>query len=549
MSKFDHARFRAQFPLIGESRLNPNLVYFDNGATTQKPSAVLEAESSFYSNNNSNVHRASFSLAATATELFEGCRTKLSRFFNTQHVNEIIFTKGATESINLVAFSWGQKYLSQGDEIVLSAAEHHANIVPWQIIAEQTGAVIKWAELLPNGRVDLEHFESLLSKKTKMVAINHISNVLGVINPIQEIAALAKQVGAYVLIDGAQSAAAIDVDVQALGIDFYVCSSHKMYGPTGVGVLYGRKDILESMNPYQTGGEMIAKVTREGTKFNKLPFKFEAGTPNIAGVVAFTQALTFIEQFGLRTLSYKNELIEYAYAKLSGISGLSFLIEGKPDLPIFSFILPQHLQDIAAMLDSKGIAIRAGSLCAMPLMQSKNIDGCIRVSLAPYNTFEEIDYLIKSLESAIASEQGSAPSSFEKNDVDTQEVLMRDKFKSASSWDLKQREIMLLGKSFTRMGKEKRVDQYLVQGCESKAWVIVNENSGSYSFEGDSDARIIRGLLAIVFAAFQGKTKQEILAFDIKEYFDSLGLIKHLSPSRGNGLNAIVAYISEKLTS
>jgi len=549
MSKFDHARFRAQFPLIGKAPLNPNLVYFDNGATTQKPSAVIEAEGAFYSSANSNVHRASFSLAATATDLFEGCRTKLANYFNAEHVNEIIFTKGTTESINLVALSWGQTYLSKGDEIILSAAEHHANIVPWQLIAEKTGAKIKWAELLPSGRIDLEQFEHLLTNKTKMVAINHISNVLGVINPVREIVKLAKQVGAYVLIDGAQSAAAIDVDVQSLGVDFYVCSSHKMYGPTGVGVLYGRREILDSMPPYQTGGEMITKVTRERTTFNKLPFKFEAGTPNIAGVVAFSKALDFIEQFSLKGLSFKNELIDYAYRKLSEVPQLSFLAEGKPDIPVFSFTLPQHLQDISAVLDSKGIAVRAGSLCAMPLMQSKGIEGCIRVSLAPYNTFEEIDYLIESLKRVLASDDEKAPSEAQQDDICADEAIMRDKFKSAGSWDLKQREIMLLGKSFTRMARENRIDEFLVQGCESKAWVTVSESNGHYFFEGDSDARIIRGLLAIVFAAFQGKTQQEILAFDIKEYFDSLGLIKHLSPSRGNGLNAIVAYISEQLTS
>jgi len=257
MPDFPHSQLRAQFPLIGQSPLNQSLVYFDNGATTQKPTSVIEAESSFYTHTNSNVHRASFSLAASATHLFEDCRAKLAQFFNAEHINEVVFTKGTTEGINLVANSWGRECLKAGDEIILSAAEHHANIVPWQLVAQQTGAAIKWVELLPCGRVDIQHLETLLSTNTKLVAINHISNVLGVINPINEISALAKVYGAKILVDGAQSAASIKVDVQSLGIDFYVCSSHKMYGPTGVGVLYGKQALLESMPPYQTGGEMI----------------------------------------------------------------------------------------------------------------------------------------------------------------------------------------------------------------------------------------------------------------------------------------------------
>ena len=562
MTPFEPSHFRQQFPLLGYFAKNQknkrNNVYFDNAATTQKPQCVIDVQQKFYQECNANVHRASHALSAQATQTFEQARRTLQNFINAKTDKEIIWTKGATESINLVAQSLARNLLKPNDEIVLSASEHHANIVPWQLVAEQTGAVIKVIPLTEQGTIDVSELDLIISDKTKLVACSHISNVLGRINPIEQIISRAKNVGAYTLIDGAQVVAHLKVDVQALGCDFYVFSAHKMYGPTGVGVLYGKEDILKNMKPYQGGGEMIKQVSFvKPTTFNELPYKFEAGTPNIAGVIGLGEAANFLQWY-LSDVSngyanYERELSRYCFQELSHITGLNFIARGIPDVGVIAFTLSgHHNHDIATALDSYGIAMRSGHHCAMPLMENLQISGCLRISLAAYNTFAEVDYLISCLKNILAEQvytkEVNTTKVIEDNSLIAGEAIdkIKEKFTLAKSWDSRHREIMLLGKQLKRLDLNLRNEQSLISGCESKAWLIADKNSqGQFIFSADSDAKIIRGLLVIILVVYNNKTTQQIEQFDINAYFSELGLMQHLSPSRGNGLLAIVDKIKK----
>ena len=554
MKPFNLKQFRLHFPLIASLDLqNPEheksipLVYFDNGATTQKPHCVIECYQHFYENINANVHRASHQLSAKATCAFEDARELVKTFINAKSIKEIIWTKGTTESINLIAASLGKQILSFGDEIILAVSEHHANIVPWQLIAKQTGAIIKVVPVDTTGKVDMSEFDRLISPHTKIVCCAHISNVLAKVNPINKMIQKAKSVGAITVIDGAQAVAHFPVDMQALDCDFYVFSAHKMYGPTGVGVLYGKQALLEKMPPYQSGGEMIKTVSfKEQTTFNSLPFKFEAGTPNIAGVIAFAQAIKFISQYNSAEIAdYELQLTHYCYHALSKIPEVEFTVDQIPDIPVIAFtIKAHHNHDIATSLDSLGIAIRSGHHCAMPLMEYLKISGCLRVSMAPYNTFVEVDYLVECLTKIINQENSATILEAHQLNVKNSKAASMeiiDKFSNIKGWDSRHREIMMLGKTLNRLDKSARSEQSLISGCESLAWLVATKNEqGIYFFQADSDAKVIRGLLVIVLAVFNGKTAQQIQAFNINVYFEKLGLMQHLSPSRGNGVLAIV---------
>ena len=558
MKNFDPNYFCQQFPLLTEnlSSQDKPIIYFDNAATTQKPICVIDSYKTYYHNFNANVHRASHALSAKATTAFEKVREDVKRFIHAKSSKEIIWTKGSTESLNLIACTLGEQIVNRGDEIIVAVSEHHANIVPWQLLAKKKGAVIKVLTLDENGVVDVNAFEKLINTKTKIVCCSHISNVIGKINPIKAIVEKAKAVGAISVIDGAQAIAHVPVNVQSIGCDFYVFSAHKMFGPTGVGVLYGKQALLEVMPPYQAGGEMIKTVSfNQETTFNTLPFKFEAGTPNIAGVVAFGQAINFTEQYDVNQLQhYEKKLGQYCYQALRNIPQIHFIVQHAPDIPLFSFTVDgHHNHDIASTLDSLGIAIRSGHHCAMPLMEYLNISGCLRVSLATYNSIEEVDYFIACLQKIIANTDNQVVYGQQEN-TDKEQSLASDKlvtqFANLDGWHNRHREIMLLSKQLTRLDKAARNDDSLIRGCESLAWLQAScDKQSIYTFEADSDAKVIRGLLVIVLAAFNGKTAQEIQHFDIDGYFESLGLIRQLSPSRSNGLLAIVEKIKSLVVS
>ena len=391
---------RDQFPILHQKVHGHPLIYFDNAATSQKPLKVINAISEYYLQENSNIHRGAHYLSNQATEKYEKSREAVRRLINAESTEEIILTKGTTESINLVASCLSQYLFQPGDEILISGLEHHANIVPWQIAAEQKGALIKVIPILDSGELDLVAFKNLLSPKTKLLALSHISNALGTINPVEDMIALAKEKGALILIDGAQSAPHMIVDVQALDCDFFCFSAHKIYGPTGIGVLYGKKAQLEKMPPYQSGGEMIKEVTFKGTTFNDLPYKFEAGTPNIAGGIGLLAAVEFLEEVGLEHIARREaKLLAYATKKLKELGGIQFVGEAKKKAAVISFLVDGiHPSDLGSVLDKLGIAVRTGHHCAQPIMDRYEIPGTVRASFAVYNTENEIDMFIEGIE-------------------------------------------------------------------------------------------------------------------------------------------------------
>ena len=396
---FDVAKIRADFPILGELVHGKPLVYLDNANTTQKPAVVLDALDHYYRHDNANIHRATHLLSERATRAYEGARTKAQRLVNAASTREVVFTRGTTDGINLVAQSWARTHLKPGDEILVSWMEHHSNIVPWQLVCEQTGAVLKVAPITDLGELDLDAFRARLTDRTRLVALVHVSNALGTINPVTELVALARAAGAVTLIDGAQAVPHLPVDVQAIGCDFYVFSSHKMYGPTGVGVLYGREALLDSMPPYQGGGDMIASVTFEKTDYNVLPYKFEAGTPNIAGVVGFGAAVDYLQGLDRpAALGYEDRLLDYATDLVSALPGVSLIGRARARTSVLSFVLDGiHPHDIGTILDTEGIAVRTGQHCAQPVMDRYGITATVRASIGIYNTREEIDALADGL--------------------------------------------------------------------------------------------------------------------------------------------------------
>lgn len=404
-NKLDVESIRKHFPILNREVKGKPLVYFDNAATSQKPQAVIDALVKYYTEYNANVHRGIHTLAEEATMAFERTRDAAQQFINAESREQIIYTRGTTEGINLVAYTWGRQNIKAEDEIIVSTIEHHSNIVPWQILCEEKGAKLKVIPINRNGELlmDDRGFQNLLNPKTKLVSIVHASNALGTINPVKEIIDAAHKVGAVVLVDGAQSTVHLDIDVQDMDCDFFVFSSHKLYGPTGIGILYGKKYLLEAMPPFQGGGEMIKEVTFEKTTYNDLPYKFEAGTPNIADTIAFKTALDFVAQIGKEKIrKHEEELLAYATSRLEQISGVRIIGKAREKVSVISFVVDGlHPQDIGILLDNRGIAVRTGHHCAEPCMRFFEIPGTIRASFAMYNTKEEIDELIVGLQKAI----------------------------------------------------------------------------------------------------------------------------------------------------
>ena len=400
---FDIERVRQDFPALQQTVHGKPLVYLDNGATAQKPQAVINAVQQYYAHDNANVHRGIHELSERASAQYESVREQVRGFINAQQPEEIIFVKGTTEGINLVAHSFGQRFKA-GDEIILSLMEHHANIVPWQQVAERTGAVIKVIPLNETGELDMAAYQALFSEKTVFVSVTHTSNVLGTVNPVKEMAKIAHQHNVPILLDGAQSIVHEAIDVQDLACDFFVFSAHKLYGPTGVGVLYGKANLLECMPPYQTGGGMIEHVSFAKTTYAQLPQKFEPGTPNIAGVIGLGAALTYLSALGMKAIAaYEYDLQHYALQALTKFPGLTLMGEAEHRVPVFSFVLADvHAQDLAQLINLSGVAVRCGHHCAMPLLDSLGFAACARASFALYNTRSEVDALVEAMAKAQA---------------------------------------------------------------------------------------------------------------------------------------------------
>jgi cysteine desulfurase / selenocysteine lyase len=404
----DILKIRTQFPVLNQQVNGKPLVYLDNAATNQKPKRVIDALTSYYEKDNANIHRGIHTLAERATKAYEQTRHAMQEFINAKHVEEIIFTRGVTESINLVASSYGRAFLKEGDEVIVSGMEHHSNIVPWQLICGEKKATLNVIPVTEIGELDLDAYRKLISNKTKIVSVNHASNSLGTINPIKEIIDVAHSHNAVVLIDGAQASAHLEINVQDLDCDFYCISSHKMYGPTGTGILYGKKELLEKMSPYMGGGEMIKEVTFAKTTYNDLPYKFEAGTPNIADVIALNEAILFINELGKENIAaYEAELLDYTVKKLTAIPHVKLIGTAKNKVGVQSFIVEGvHHFDIGQMLDARGIAVRTGHHCTQPLMDQYGIEGTVRASFSVYNTKDEVDQLVEVLEKIVNATKG-----------------------------------------------------------------------------------------------------------------------------------------------
>ncbi|MBT6068360.1 cysteine desulfurase [Candidatus Peregrinibacteria bacterium] len=406
---FDPKTIRQKFPILERKMNGHPLVYFDNASTTQKPLSVINAVSDYYKNHNANVHRGVHTLSQNSTDLYEGARKTVANFINADP-KEIVFTSGTTEAINLVAMTFGRRNILKEDEMIISVAEHHSNLVPWQMLSALTGMTIRVIPVTDKGEFDIEAYKNLLSEKTRLVAITHMSNTLGTINPIKEIIKLAHENNTLVLIDGAQATPHINLDMQDLNADFYCFSGHKMYGPTGIGVLYGKDEILSEMIPYKGGGDMIERVTLERSDYKNSPYKFEAGTPNIAGAIGLAEAIKFLQETSLQEIQkHENELLEHATKELQKIEGIRIIGEAKNKGPVLSFTAHNpktsasiHPYDIGTLLDKYGIAVRTGQHCTEPLMDYFKIPGTVRISFACYNTLEEIDTFIEALKKNLA---------------------------------------------------------------------------------------------------------------------------------------------------
>lgn len=562
----DVATVRADFPILSQTMRGKPLVYLDNGNTTQKPQAVIDATAAFYSSDNANIHRGNYELSQRATDLYDRARRTVRSFINAAEDREIIFTRGTTESINLVASSFGGKFIGAGDQIILSAMEHHSNIVPWQILAERVGAKIDVIPMNDRGELDLDEFRRLLSPRTKMVAVVHLSNSLGTINDVKEIARLAHAAGAKVLVDGAQWAPHHQTDVRAIDCDFYVFSGHKLYGPTGIGVLYGKAELLEAMPPYQGGGDMIHSVTFAKTTYAELPYKFEAGTPNIAGAVGLGAAIDYVNSIGLdRIEKHERELFDYATRRLTDVPGLRFIGTAKNRAGVVSLVIDgQHPHDIGTMLDLAGIAVRTGHHCCQPVMDRFNIPATVRVTPAMYNTKGEIDSLVAALQKIVATAP-VAPKKVKSAATDGQTLAaafaagetpadspaaaaeeLAESFELLGDWEQRHQYLLDLGSKLPPLPDELRTDANRVHGCMSTVFLSARpapQEANRLIFLADSDAHIVRGLIAVLRKVFNGQRGSDILAFDTDALFRKLGLDQALSMGRRNGLSAMVKRI------
>jgi cysteine desulfurase/selenocysteine lyase len=559
---FDVMRVRKDFPILSREVHGQPLIYFDNAATTQKPQAVLDALLQYYTNDNANIHRAVHLLSERATRAYEDARRKVCRFLGAAEPREIIFVRGATEGINLVAHSWGRVNLRAGDEIILSTMEHHSNIVPWQLLCEQTGAVLRVVPISDDGEFLLDEYQKLLNDRTRLVSVVHVSNSLGTIAPVRRIIELARACGALVLLDGAQSAPHLPIYVQELDCDFFVMSGHKIYAPTGIGALYGKAHLLERMPPYQGGGDMIKSVTFAKTTYADLPSKFEAGTPHIAGSIGLGAALDYIESVGSeRIAAHEESLLRYATERMREIPGVRLIGNAPHKAAVISFVVEEPAissLDIGTKLDLEGIAVRTGHHCCQPVMDRFGIPGTTRISFALYNTTAEIDVFLDALRGLIAEaaakNQPASPAKtiepvYPRAAADSPQAAadeLIEEFELFEDWVERYQYLIDRGEEIPLLPDAFRTEANRVRGCQSTVYLWARKKPGTadvIEFLADSDADIVRGLIALLERLFSGQKAKEILSFDIEGFFARLGLDQHLTLGRRNGLAAMVQRI------
>jgi cysteine desulfurase/selenocysteine lyase len=566
-SLLDPQTLRRDFPILAATAHGKPLIYLDNGATTQKPRAVIDAINHYYEAENANIHRGVYHLSQLATERYEEARRKVRLFINAAEDREIIFTRGTTEGINLVAFSFGMAFLKPGDEIIVSRIEHHANIVPWQLAAQRHGAVVRPIPVNDRGELILDEYANLLVPgKTKIVAVSQLSNSLGTIHDVKKIIELAHAAGAKVLVDGAQWVAHYPTDVRALDADFYVFSGHKLYGPTGIGVLYGKRQLLEAMPPYQSGGDMIASVSFEKTTFADLPNKFEAGTPDIAGAVGLGAAIDYVNAIGIKTIAAHDEALgRYLNEQIAQIDGIRIIGTPARKGGICSFVIqhpPISTHDAGMLLDMDGIAVRTGHHCCQPAMERMNVSATIRASLALYSTREDVDQLVAALRKIIAGERASvdratarAPANEEPNypkafaaSVAAAADELADNFDFLGDRDQRNQYLLDLGEKIPPMPTALKTEATRVHGCMSIVHLygrVVAGPEARIEFVADSDAHIVRGLIALLEKLFSGQPAREVLAFDIEAFMRRIHLEQFISTQRRNGLAGMIKRVRE----
>lgn len=556
---------RDQFPILSDQAGGRPLVYLDNAASAQKPQAVIEAVAEYYRHHHANIHRGAYQLSQEATRRHEAARERVARFIGAAEPAECLFTRGTTESINLVASSWGRANLKAGDEIILSELEHHSNIVPWQMAAAATGALIRVIPIDERGVLRMDDYRRLLSPRTRLVAVNQVSNALGTVNPVAEIIAAAHAVGALVLIDGAQSVAHGHTDVQAVDADFFAFSGHKLYGPTGIGVLYGKRRLLDAMPPYQGGGDMIDRVTFERTTYAELPNKFEAGTPHIAGAIGLAAAIDWLAAIGLeRVAAHETRLLHHATERLCAIRGVEIVGTAPAKAGAVSFVVkdpPIATLDIGTQLDLQGVCVRTGHHCCMPLMDRLGLSSTARASFGVYNTVGEIDRLAEALEGIAERARGSQskkaapaagleagyPAAAADSPAAAAEEI-RDIFDCLPDWTMRYQQIIDLGERLPTMPAALKTEANYVAGCQSQVHLAARVRPGTrdtIEFLADSDADIVRGLIALLEHIFSGQRAAAILAFDAPAFFAEIGLDQHLSLTRRNGLASMLQRIRQ----
>ncbi len=562
----DLSRYRKDFPILSTTVRGKPLVYLDNGATTQKPATVIETVEQFYREHNANIHRGVYTLSQEATDAYEWARRRVAKFMNAAE-GEVVFTRGTTEAINLVAASWGRKHLTSGDEIILSAFEHHSNIVPWQLIAEDTGAVIRVIPINDAGELQLDEYERLLSPRTRMVAVSHVSNSLGTINDVARIVAKAHEAGALTLIDGAQWVAHHPTDVRELGCDFYAFSGHKLFGPTGIGVLFGKADLLDKMPPYQGGGDMIESVSFKKTLYAKPPARFEAGTPNIAGAIGLAAAIDYLASVGFEPIiAHETALLAYATDRLSRVPGLRIIGTARSKATVVSFVLedpPVPILQIGMELDHDGIAVRTGHHCCQPLMERMNIPGTSRISMAFYNVRSEIDAAVASLLRITQEARNATPAKKRSDPAGNGELTyppataptieaaaeeLAENFDMLEDRDAKNEYVLEMGARLPDTFSLLKQVTPRVTGCMAEVYLVPRRKPGTVDileFVADADAPIVRGLISLLESLYSGQSASAILGYDVESFFRRIGLDAFISSQRRNGLAGMIQRIRQ----
>ena len=558
-NEIDVGAIRSDFPILaGQSRGKP-LVYLDNGATTQKPKAVIAALQRYYESQNANIHRGVYELSQIATEGYENARRTVAKFINAAEPAEVLFTRGTTEGINLVASSFGRAFLHAGDEVFVSALEHHSNIVPWQMICQQTGAVLKVIPMNDAGELLLDQFAGMVSSRTKLVAVTHLSNSLGTVVPVEQVIAIARSVGAKVLVDGAQWVAHAPTDVRAIDADFYVFSGHKIFAPTGTGVLYGKRALLDAMPPWQGGGDMIEQVTFGKTTYAQLPNKFEAGTPNIGGAIGLAAAIDYVSGVGLDAIrAHERDLHGYLNERIAAVDGVRLIGTAANKASVVSFVLDRGVRisshDVGVMLDLEGIAIRTGHHCCQPVMDRFGIPGTARASVAMYNTREDVDRLVTALEKIVhvsnakvvarpdaAEVKYPEPSA---GTVDAAAASLVEDFDLFDSAEERYAYVMELGEKIPLMPDRLKNELTRVHGCMSVVHLHARRRPGTadgVDFVADSDGLIVKGLIAVLQRLFSGQSSREVLGFDVERFMTKLGLGDQLTQQRRTGFAGMVS--------